>query len=81
MRVDLFSKQQLLEGYINFSTASAQLTRTWFASVTYHGLVLPHEDLICDYLAIYFDDCEDSVGISYTNLPLDRRELSLWSVV
>ena len=77
MRIDIFTKQQMLEGYLN--TANNELTRLWLTSVEYHQMDMIYDDMMCDYEYLYYDKDENLVGTCLA--PNDRKELSLWDVV
>ncbi len=79
MKADLFTKQQLLNGYLNL--ANNRLTKVWFASVYFHELDLIHEDLIYDYLYLYYDAEGNLKGGYNQGVPSGKKELSLWDVV
>ena len=79
MRVDLFSKEQLLNGYIKKGVGGHILKKIFFASTAYHQLHVVHEDLLCDIQCYYF--CERGYMVEYGSvegaLELERNELSL----
>lgn len=80
MRVELFSRKQLLDGYVDTNFASEDLINNWFASVYYHGMDTLHEDLLCDYRYLYFNSSETMEGKSGF-FKTSKKELSLWDIV
>lgn len=76
MKVDIFSKQQLLNGYIKFS--DDRLSQVWLVSVYYHGMDLLHEDLLCDSEYLHYSEGGFIQDDCYT--PEGKKELSLWDL-
>ena len=79
VNVSLFTKEELLKGYMNGYTASTQLKCTYFASIAYCGLNTTYEDLLCDLECFYFDDNENMVDYNDLEgaLEAERHELTL----
>ncbi|AUR84741.1 hypothetical protein NVP1063O_074 [Vibrio phage 1.063.O._10N.261.45.C7] len=76
MKVDIFSKQQLLDGYIKFS--DDRISQVWLASVHYHKMDLVYED--CLYSCEYFHYDSDGRIQEAWELPKGKKELSLWDL-
>lgn len=81
MKVNLFTKEQLLNGYLRTSNP-AKLVNTWLASVIYHGLDILHEDMLFEEGYTFFSPngmmCQTD-GLS--TIEDMYRELSLWDLV
>ena len=85
----LFTKKQLIEGYLDFKSEDLsenlqwELQRVYLASVCYHGLNSIHEDMICDSTYLYFDKGDSMVMINTEILSEveSKKKLSLWDLV
>lgn len=81
MKVNLFTKEQLRNGYLKTSSP-VKLGNTWLASVVYHGLNTLPEDMMFKDNYTFFDHngmmCQTD---DLSTIEVMYQELSLWDLV